>query len=703
MGNIARKIFGIKVPEPNNKVYDPAVTRGDLVRYDEELTLGSITGLADSAGVLYNDGFGNLSWVPGGGGGIASLNGLVALAQTFATGVAGTDFGISSAGSVHTFNLPVASALNTGKLSSTDWSVFNAKQPGSAVLTAISGLSNAAGVLTNDGAGNLSWSPASGGGISTIGTLDSVAKSANGAVISGSNLILQTADSSNPGLVSTGTQTFAGSKTFSSLPTFSSLTPGSVVFAGTGGLIAQDNANFFWDDANNRLGIGTATPGGSIDILGTSSAGGVILARIKNITATGEATWTILNDQNDPSGFTAFGSTYAFTAWRRKGAFISSSPTGTAIINFNQTAGADFSIWTQATPTTEKFRLIGSNGNVIIQNGGTFTDAGFRLDVNGTARVQERLTISDDSTVTTETCAVITTDTTNANLVIAPNGTGALIADIPDGTAAGGNARGDNAVDLQTSRTANTQVASGTEGAVIVGGINNTCSGTNSSVCVGGRGNTSSGARSVVVGGTANVASASNSCVVSGDDNLASAGFSSITGGTRTVAYLWGQRANASGRFAANSDTQTSSLTFFRSITGTGIAELTLDGAAPSSQGRAVISIASPGPTNARAWSVIVQVMAIVATQGAGTAALNECFAGTYQCAIKRVGTTTSMIGNVTPTSELSDTNMVTSVVTIDADDTNEALRIQFTPPTTAAADTVIRVVATAYLTEVGR
>lgn len=54
----------------------------------------------------------------------------------------------------------------------------------------------------------------SGGGSLTIATIDSVAKSANGAVISGSNLILQTADATNPGLVSTTTQTFAGNKTF---------------------------------------------------------------------------------------------------------------------------------------------------------------------------------------------------------------------------------------------------------------------------------------------------------------------------------------------------------------------------------------------------------------------------------------------------------------------------------------------------------
>ena len=60
--------------------------------------------------------------------GITALNGLTAQVQTFATGTSGTDFGISSSSSTHTFNLPIASATNTGKLSNTDWSTFNGKQ-----------------------------------------------------------------------------------------------------------------------------------------------------------------------------------------------------------------------------------------------------------------------------------------------------------------------------------------------------------------------------------------------------------------------------------------------------------------------------------------------------------------------------------------------------------------------------------------------
>jgi hypothetical protein len=59
--------------------------------------------------------------------GLNALNGLTAQVQNFATGTTGTDFGISSASSTHTFNLPTASASNRGALSSGDWSTFNGK------------------------------------------------------------------------------------------------------------------------------------------------------------------------------------------------------------------------------------------------------------------------------------------------------------------------------------------------------------------------------------------------------------------------------------------------------------------------------------------------------------------------------------------------------------------------------------------------
>lgn len=48
--------------------------------------------------------------------------------------------------------------------------------------------------------------------------------------------------------------------------TVTSGTTGSVLFVGAGPVLAQDNANLFWDDANNRLGIGLATPANQLEI-----------------------------------------------------------------------------------------------------------------------------------------------------------------------------------------------------------------------------------------------------------------------------------------------------------------------------------------------------------------------------------------------------------------------------------------------------
>lgn len=59
--------------------------------------------------------------------GLTALNGLTDQVQNFATGTSGTDFGIVSSGSTHTFNIPTASATNRGLLSTTDWNTFNNK------------------------------------------------------------------------------------------------------------------------------------------------------------------------------------------------------------------------------------------------------------------------------------------------------------------------------------------------------------------------------------------------------------------------------------------------------------------------------------------------------------------------------------------------------------------------------------------------
>ncbi len=53
--------------------------------------------------------------------------------------------------------------------------------------------------------------------------------------------------------------------------TSTAFTLGSVVFAGASGVYTQDNAKFFWDNTNFRLGINTATPAFSLDVVGTAN------------------------------------------------------------------------------------------------------------------------------------------------------------------------------------------------------------------------------------------------------------------------------------------------------------------------------------------------------------------------------------------------------------------------------------------------
>ncbi len=46
------------------------------------------------------------------------------------------------------------------------------------------------------------------------------------------------------------------------------LTLGSLPFIGASGALTQDNANLFYDDTNNRLGIGTNAPTTPLDVFG---------------------------------------------------------------------------------------------------------------------------------------------------------------------------------------------------------------------------------------------------------------------------------------------------------------------------------------------------------------------------------------------------------------------------------------------------
>ena len=124
------------------------------------------------------------------------------------------------------------------------------------------------------------------------------------------------------------------------------LTLGSVPFIGASGLLSQDNSNLFWDNTNKRLGVGTNAPAQSLHVIGN----------------------------------------------------IRVSTTANNIFSNNFVALGNAALQIRAN-TTDPIILNGSSGgNVII---GTTTDAGFRLDVNGTARVTTSILVGAGSTTGT--------------------------------------------------------------------------------------------------------------------------------------------------------------------------------------------------------------------------------------------------------------------------------------------------------------
>jgi fibronectin-binding autotransporter adhesin len=94
-------------------------------------------------------------------------------------------------------------------------------------------------------------------GVNSVGTIDSQTASSNGAVISGTNIYLQSASATNPGLVNNTSQTFSGDKLFKSA---SSSTTALQVQNTTGTSV------FDVDTTNQRIGIGTNTPGRTFDL-----------------------------------------------------------------------------------------------------------------------------------------------------------------------------------------------------------------------------------------------------------------------------------------------------------------------------------------------------------------------------------------------------------------------------------------------------
>jgi hypothetical protein len=93
------------------------------------------------------------------------------------------------------------------------------------------------------------------------------------------------------------------------LPAEPELTAGSVLFSD-GTTIAQDNDNFFWDNTNNRLGIGTKTPGARLDVIDDILINTITIGKGSgNVLSNTAVGFQALFIGNTGGGNTAFGNT----------------------------------------------------------------------------------------------------------------------------------------------------------------------------------------------------------------------------------------------------------------------------------------------------------------------------------------------------------------------------------------------------------
>ena len=133
----------------------------------------------------------------------------------------------------------------------------------------------------------------------------------------------------------------------------------------------------YWDNVNNRLGIGTSTPTNKLEVVGTGRISSTL-----NVGGDGSTSTSF------SSGFIAYdtGNAYGHSLVHAQSAqlYLFANPQGFAAGGYEPSSGG-LSSGNLAFMTASTTRLkILNNGNVLI---GTTTDSGYKLDVNGTARL----------------------------------------------------------------------------------------------------------------------------------------------------------------------------------------------------------------------------------------------------------------------------------------------------------------------------
>jgi hypothetical protein len=295
---------------------------GAITATSANLTNLRVTGGTLSAGsVLVSDASGNATW---GTNGLYSLNGITSGTHSLTTGTTGTDFNISSSGSTHTFNLPDASpsargAVTTGTQTFAGNKTFSGTLSTTS-LTATSGLTagnvtypvahgSNGQVLSTTGSGTLTWATPS-AGISGVGAI-ATNSTANGASVSGNNLILAPADVTNGGILTNGTQTIQGQKSFDKAVT--NRVAYSVLSNGTTIDFSQSNLAYTGANPGNTFTLQNIKDGGTYTLAVRGSGTGTSQFQATNFTFTSLGNYAATSGKHTLYTFVVMGTVVYFS------------------------------------------------------------------------------------------------------------------------------------------------------------------------------------------------------------------------------------------------------------------------------------------------------------------------------------------------------------------------------------------------------
>jgi hypothetical protein len=148
----------------------------------------------------------------------------------------------------------------------------------------------------------------------------------------------------------------------------------------------------------------------------------------------------------------------------------------------------------------------GTAGEVLTTGGGGANPAWAAAAAGLTGFTAAQNTAAPNATIYVDSLTA-TAGVASADIALVPKGVGGLMLAIPDALAAGGNKRGNYAIDFQLVRSAATMVAS-SNNSMILGGQNNTASTSTYATIINGDSNTASGQYSLVHGSNSTANSA---------------------------------------------------------------------------------------------------------------------------------------------------------------------------------------------------